>query len=254
MSENKTILTTRRFELWWRKAQAWFATQFASINVDFTPVEEKIDEVKSDVADVKTAVENIDFTPLAKDATVAKEAAATVNKETIMGGKLPVNTEHSIPAILWGDEIMDIDNEGELFIHSSVLAPEGFGVGSVVTAENMTDGEEDMYYVAKAVNNPSVSYDGQDYSISGATFMMVEKGKCYRCTSIVPLSYTEDDETITGELYVYEEYEPGRSGKEIYDKVDEVKEVTAKETTAQEIKELVLEVLENVHNMRNSYE
>lgn len=45
-------MTTRRFELWWRKVQAWFATQFASINVDLTPVEEKVDEVK-------TAVENI---------------------------------------------------------------------------------------------------------------------------------------------------------------------------------------------------
>ena len=69
MSENKTILTTRRFELWWRKAQAWFATQFASINVDLTPVEEKVDEVKSDVADVKTAVENIDIDTLAKQGT-----------------------------------------------------------------------------------------------------------------------------------------------------------------------------------------
>ena len=39
----------------------WFQRQFAAIaaSIDFTPVEEKLDEVKSDVADVKTAVENI---------------------------------------------------------------------------------------------------------------------------------------------------------------------------------------------------
>ena len=212
------IFDRDNIRLWTQQLLDWLENQFAAVasSIDFTPVEEKLDEVKGDVADVKTAVENIDFTPVAKDATVAKEAVATVNKETIMGGKLPVNTAHSIPAILWDDDIKDIDNEGELFMHSNVLAPEGFGVGSVVTAENMTDGEEDMYYVAKAVNNPSVSYDGQDYSISGATFMIVEKGKCYRCTSIVPLSYTEGDETIIGELYVYEEYEPGRSIKEVY--------------------------------------
>lgn len=27
----KTILTTRRFELWWRKAQLWYAKQFTSV-------------------------------------------------------------------------------------------------------------------------------------------------------------------------------------------------------------------------------
>lgn len=54
-----TFVGTSKFERWWRKAQGWFATQFSSINVDLTPIEEKVDEVKSDVADVKTAVENI---------------------------------------------------------------------------------------------------------------------------------------------------------------------------------------------------
>ena len=69
------ILSYRRFALWWQLAMGWFQRQFAAIaaSIDFTPVEEKLDEVKSDVADVKTAVEHIDFTPLAKDATVAKQ-------------------------------------------------------------------------------------------------------------------------------------------------------------------------------------
>lgn len=88
MSENKTILTTRRFELWWRKAQAWFATQFASIKVDLTPVEEKVDEVKSDVADVKTAVEHIDFSTLAKQGT-DQTATLTAIKELLAGGEDP---------------------------------------------------------------------------------------------------------------------------------------------------------------------
>ena len=39
----------------------WFQRQFAAIaaSIDFTPVENKLDDVKSDVADVKMAVENI---------------------------------------------------------------------------------------------------------------------------------------------------------------------------------------------------
>ena len=81
MSENKTILTTRRFELWWRKAQAWFATQFASIKVDLTPVEEKVDEVK-------TAVEHIDFSTLAKQGTNAN-ATLTAVLEALTGGDDP---------------------------------------------------------------------------------------------------------------------------------------------------------------------
>ena len=69
------ILSYRRFALWWQLAMDWFQRQFAAIaaSIDFTPVEEKLDDVKSDVADVKTAVENIDFTELAKDSTVAKQ-------------------------------------------------------------------------------------------------------------------------------------------------------------------------------------
>lgn len=55
------ILSYRRFSLWWKLAMDWFQRQFAAIaaSIDFTPVDEKLDEVKSDVADVKTAVENI---------------------------------------------------------------------------------------------------------------------------------------------------------------------------------------------------
>lgn len=65
------ILSYRRFALWWKLAMDWFQRQFAAIaaSIDFTPVEEKLDEVKGDVADVKTAVENIDFSEIAKQGT-----------------------------------------------------------------------------------------------------------------------------------------------------------------------------------------
>lgn len=74
------ILSYKRFALWWQLAMKWFQRQFAAIaaSIDFTPVEEKVDEVKSDVADVKTAVEHIDTSHL------ATETNATANKNAII--------------------------------------------------------------------------------------------------------------------------------------------------------------------------
>jgi hypothetical protein len=46
----------------------WFQRQFTAIaaSIDFTPVEEKLDEVNDNVADVKTAVEKQQLTPTAE--------------------------------------------------------------------------------------------------------------------------------------------------------------------------------------------
>lgn len=85
-----SIITTRRFALWWQLAMDWFQRQFAAIaaSIDFTPVEEKLNEVKSDVADVKTSVENIDFSTLAKQGTNA-DATLTAVLEALKGGDEP---------------------------------------------------------------------------------------------------------------------------------------------------------------------
>ena len=84
------ILSYRRFALWWQLAMDWFQRQFAAIaaSIDFTPVEEKLNEVKSDVADVKTSVENIDFSTLAKQGTNA-DATLTAVLEALNGGNEP---------------------------------------------------------------------------------------------------------------------------------------------------------------------
>ena len=84
------ILSYRRFALWWQLAMDWFQRQFAAIaaSIDFTPVENKLDEVKSDVADVKTSVENIDFSTLAKQGTNA-DATLTAVLEALKGGDEP---------------------------------------------------------------------------------------------------------------------------------------------------------------------
>lgn len=84
------ILSYRRFALWWQLAMDWFQRQFAAIaaSIDLTPVEEKLNEVKSDVADVKTSVENIDFSTLAKQGTNA-DATLTAVLEALTGGNEP---------------------------------------------------------------------------------------------------------------------------------------------------------------------
>ena len=85
-----SIITTRRFSLWWQLAMDWFQRQFAAIaaSIDFTPVEDKLDDVKSDVADVKTAVKNIDFSTLAKQGTNS-DATLTAVLEALTGGNEP---------------------------------------------------------------------------------------------------------------------------------------------------------------------
>lgn len=148
------------------------------------------------------------------------EKAIEKATEHIMGGAVPFNTREDIPAILWDNEYVDINGEGELMVYANIQPPIIMGVGSIVRAEEMTAQLEDMFYVAKAVNNPSIGYDGQDYSITGATWMLVEKGKSYICTSVVPLTLTHDNEEHSGKLYVYAEYDPGVSNKELRDLIN----------------------------------
>ena len=148
------------------------------------------------------------------------EKAIEKATEHIMGGAVPFNTREDIPAILWNDEYADINGEGELMTYANIQPPVIMGVGSIVRAEEMTAQTEDMFYVAKAVNNPSIGYDGQDYSITGATWMLVENGKSYICTSVVPLTLTHDNEEHSGKLYVYAEYDPGVSNKELRDLIN----------------------------------
>lgn len=149
------------------------------------------------------------------------EKAIEKATEHIMGGIVPFNSGEDIPAILWDEEYQDINGEGELMIYAIIKPPVIMGVGSVVRAEDMTAQEEGLFYVAKAVNNPSIGYDGQDYSITGVTWMTVEKNKSYICTSIIPLTLTQNNEEQSGKLFVYAEYDPGVSNKELRDLIAE---------------------------------
>ena len=74
--------------VWTRGLVRWLSRKFDSISIDLTPVEDKLDEVKSDVADVKTSVENIDFSTLAKQGTNA-DATLTAVLEALQGGDDP---------------------------------------------------------------------------------------------------------------------------------------------------------------------
>lgn len=107
------IISSRRFALWWQLAMDWFQRQFAAIaaSIDFTPVEEKVDEVKSDVAEVKTAVENIDFSALAKQGTNANATLTAVLEALTGGGEIEIMTDDEYEPALSDLENMldDID-------------------------------------------------------------------------------------------------------------------------------------------------
>ena len=137
MSENKTILTTRRFELWWRKAQAWFATQFASINVDFTPVEEKVDEVKEAVENIHVDSESADmvkdFFHIVKDGDTVKVITEDGGEEVVVPVELATE-----------QEVKDINNDvmGALY---------GYGKVTVTIHSLMRTGAETTQDLASVI-------------------------------------------------------------------------------------------------------
>ena len=146
------ILSYRRFALWWQLAMDWLDAKFASINVDLTPVEEKVDEVKSDVADVKTAVEGIDFSGL------ATESNATSNKEAIINAMAGISVDTSnlatkaVEQWLGLEESYEAEAKGGERTNNTVideckvrfqdafngLLPTGFTMPNSVTVDNLT--------------------------------------------------------------------------------------------------------------------
>lgn len=158
------------------------------------------------------------------------EKAIEKATEHIMGGAVPFNFGESVPAIYLEGEYMDGKGDDEVDIFGSHNYPAIFGIGSIVRAENMSSYTEDSCYIAKAANNPALHYNSQDWSVSGVTWMVVEKSKSYRCVDIITLTYTADGEdnpvpnsgetVTTGKLYVYAEYDPGVSNKELRDLIN----------------------------------
>lgn len=158
------------------------------------------------------------------------EKAIEKATEHIMGGAVPFNFGESVPAIYLEGEYMDGKGDDEVDIFGSHNYPAIFGIGSIVRAENMSAYTEDSCYVAKAANNPALHYNSQDWSVSGVTWMVVEKSKSYRCVDIITLTYTADGEdnpvpssgetVTTAKLYIYAEYDPGVSNKELRDLIN----------------------------------
>ena len=133
----------------------WFRLQFAAIaaSIDFTPVEEKLDEVKSDVADVKTAVENIDFSTLAKQGTnsnatntaiLAKFDDITIDTSNLATKAVEqwLGLEESYEAEAKGGERTNntVIDECKVRFQDAFngLLPTGFTMPNSVTVDNLT--------------------------------------------------------------------------------------------------------------------
>lgn len=175
------------------------------------------------------------------------EKAIEKATEHIMGGAVPFNFGESVPAAEIGGEYLDGTGDDEVDVFGSYNYPAIFGVGSIVRAEDISNQTENSCYIAKAANNPALGYDGQDWYISGVTWMVVEKNKAYRCVDVITLTYTADGEdnpvpysgetVTTGKLYVYAEYDPGVSNKELRDLINS-KSAADKATLKQDMRSI----------------
>lgn len=185
--------------------------------------EDTLTGIKSDVADIKAAVENINMSS---------------TEEHIMGGKLPYDCGESVPAFIgYGNlaDTNDMNEDCELVAYSHIYFPRTLVVGDVFTAGSFQEQQEGMFFLAKSVNNPALHYDGQDFSISGITEKLeVLFGKSYIVTGIYELHYGDEDYGVeeSGMLLTYAEYEQGRSVREVYKKIDGLKETIGNLTEA----------------------
>ena len=176
-------------------------------------------------ADIEAIEELID------ESTTTINAHTSSEREKIMGGKMVTYEEDYLPAAQCGTDNSDFrpvvigDADYTLNDEYAFAIANGLSVGDVirVLADNSGDGHEPMA-VPKTINEAAlaiVAY-GSEPTIDGVTeWLNFEKDKCYIVTGVYEVADGEGDTWL---VYTFEEYEPGRSGKEIYDKVDEVKE------------------------------
>ena len=174
------IVSSRRFALWWQLAMDWFQRQFAAIaaSIDFTPVEEKVDEVKSDVADVKTAVENIDIdtSDLAKqgtnpNATNTAILAAFGNIDFSTLAKQGSNADATLTAILEALQGGDDPDIPEGVAERLAMILEHFGIKTIsgysfgTPTEIIDELKDIMGAIDQEATLPnSVTIDGTTYS------------------------------------------------------------------------------------------
>ena len=249
------IFTKRRWGNYWQLLRRWFEHKIdelkAAVNsvaqsIDFTPVEEKLDDVKSDVADVKTAVEHIDFS------TLAKETQATSNKNEVKQEIRNVAGPCIIPDLELPCLPFEKDNgfsglydDGDFYIgdfapQAGDLAHQLF-VGAIikVTGDNATEEEFDGFSegsvmsVAHTVSNEEAGYEQGLYSsfqegepIYGVTSEITwQKDHYYRVTGFHDIYDMTNHEVIEGLVITYEEVDPATitdMGKKIVEKLDEL--------------------------------
>ena len=139
-------IDTHAFGLWWKLAKGWLSTKFASISVDLTPVEDKLDEVKE-------AVENIDFSELAKQGTnsnatntaiLAKFDDITIDTSNLATKAVEqwLGLEESYEAEAKGGERTNntVIDECKVRFQDAFngLLPTGFTMPNSVTVDNLT--------------------------------------------------------------------------------------------------------------------
>jgi hypothetical protein len=224
------ILSSRRFALWWQLAMDWFQRQFAAIaaSIDFTPVEEKLDEVKSDVADVKTAVDS------------TKQEIRNVAGPCII-------PDLELPCLPFEkhDGFSGLYDDGDFYFGD--FAPQAGSIDSQlfvgaiikVTGENSTEDEfagfpvDSRMSVAHTVSEEEAGYEQGLYGtliegepVYGVTSEITwQKDHYYRVTGFHDIYDMTNNEVVEGYVITYEEVDPATitdMGKKIVEKLDEL--------------------------------
>lgn len=94
-----SILSTRRFARWTRLFKEWLSAKFASISIDLTPVEEKIDSLDEKITPYlydECSVEEVDhmFTSVTEDGYIIVPSNA-INPD----GTMPVSVFKAITGL-----------------------------------------------------------------------------------------------------------------------------------------------------------
>lgn len=196
------ILSYRRFALWTRELRRWLSAKFDSISIDLTPVEEKLSEVKSGVADVQDALANLPKVDFQAD------------RELIMGGVKGV--DRTLQYVLAGYLFQTAFNFSDDYITESVQESQFLKVGDVVLFEYadddyiVTDYDKDAYergFIWQELEADDGGI-GQDITVAD-----VERDSLWRVKEVL------EDDGNNHILYIYEPVNIGVSARELQERL-----------------------------------
>lgn len=200
-------LTKSLFALWTRELRRWLSAKFDSISIDLTPVEEKLSEVKSGVADVQDALANLPKVDFQAD------------RELIMGGVKGI--DYAIQDVLagyrfqqafaFGDDFIPDERDvnifpkvGDVLLFGFDAQHEGYDLYVI------TDYDKDAY---ERGDIWTALEDDSDRISQSITVANVERDSLWRVKEVL------EDDGNNHILYIYEPVNLGVSTRELQERL-----------------------------------